>query len=187
MIYIRLALEFLKIGLFAIGGGLASIPFLYDIAARTGWFTGSDIINMIAISESTPGPLGINMATYVGYTVAGPAGGVIATLCTIAPSVALLIVIAGLLQRFMKNRFVKAAFYGLRPAVTALIAAAFWQVARAALLNPQALQEGGSPGQLIKAGPFALALILYLLIRRYKKHPAVYIALAAAAGVVLKM
>lgn len=187
MIYFRLALEFLKIGLFAIGGGLASIPFLYDMAVRTGWFTGRDIINMIAISESTPGPLGINMATYVGYMVAGPVGGVIATLCTIAPSVMLLIIIAGLLQRFMKNRWVKAAFYGLRPAVTALIAAAFWQVVQVALLNPEALEEGGHLGQLVKIGPFLLAAVLYLLICRYKKHPAVYIALAAAVGIALKM
>ena len=187
MIYMQLAIEFLKIGVFAIGGGLASIPFLYDMSARTGWFQGEDIINMIAVSESTPGPLGINMATYVGYTVAGPAGGVIATLCTIAPSVLLLAVIAGLLERFMKNRWVKAAFYGLRPAVTALIAAAFWQVARAAFLHSERFMAGEGLQRQIKAAPLLLAVALFLLIVRYKKHPAIYLALAAAAGILLKM
>ena len=80
MIYLRLFWEFFKTGLFAIGGGMATLPFLHDIGEATGWFTQAQLMNMLAVSESTPGPIGINMATYVGFTVAGVPGAVIATL-----------------------------------------------------------------------------------------------------------
>ena len=78
MIYLRLFAEFFKVGLFAFGGGLATLPFLYDLGSRTGWFTAVDVANMLAVSESTPGPIGVNMATYVGYTYAGIPGGIVA-------------------------------------------------------------------------------------------------------------
>ena len=93
MIYLQLFWEFFKTGLFAIGGGMATVPFLFDISARTGWFTASELANMIAVSESTPGPIGINMATYVGFETAGILGSVIATLGLVIPSIIIIVII----------------------------------------------------------------------------------------------
>ena len=103
MIYLQLFFEFFKAGLFAIGGGLATIPFLTDIGQRTGWFTSGELANMIAISESTPGPMGVNMATYVGFHTGGIAGGVIATLGLVAPSIIVILIIARFLQKFRRD------------------------------------------------------------------------------------
>ena len=85
--FIRLCIEFFKTGLFAVGGGLASIPFLKEMAVKYGWFTIEDLTTMIAVSESTPGPIGVNMATYVGFHMYGLAGGIAATLSLVAPSI----------------------------------------------------------------------------------------------------
>ena len=124
MILLKLFWEFLKIGLFSVGGGMATLPFLYDLADSTGWYTYSQLADMLAVSESTPGPVGINMATYVGYTVGGFAGAVTATVGIVLPGVILVLIIVSVLDKFRGNRYVDAAFYGLRPASTALIAAA---------------------------------------------------------------
>ena len=97
MIFLRLFFEFAKVGLFAVGGGLATIPFLQDMGARTGWFTNADLTTMIAVSESTPGPMGVNMATYVGFATAGPLGAVVATVGLITPSIIIIMIIAGFL------------------------------------------------------------------------------------------
>ena len=100
MIYLQLFWEFFKTGLFAIGGGLATLPFIYEMQAKTGWFTLDDISNMIAISESTPGPMGINMATFTGFTVAGIPGGIIAVLGLICPALVIIIIISNMLEKF---------------------------------------------------------------------------------------
>ena len=110
---IQLFIEFFKTGLFAVGGGLATLPFLQDMAVRTGWFTTAQLADMVAVSESTPGPIGVNMATYVGFTVAGVPGALVATLGLITPSIIIILIIAAFLQAFRNNRFVNAAFYGL--------------------------------------------------------------------------
>ena len=135
MIYIRLFFEFCKVGLFAVGGGLATIPFLSDLGSRTGWFTAGQLADMIAVSESTPGPVGINMATYAGYTAAGVPGGIISTLGLVFPSLVIILIVAGFLNRFRESRIVDAVFYGLRAASVALITAALLQVAEIALMN----------------------------------------------------
>ena len=116
-IYILLFLEFFKTGLFSIGGGLATLPFLYDIADKYPWFDRAVLADMIAVSESTPGPIGINMATYVGYETGGILGGILATVALVLPSVIIIIIIAKFLNKFNENKIVKSAFYGLRPAV----------------------------------------------------------------------
>ena len=103
MIYLQLFFEFFKAGLFAIGGGMATLPFLYDISDKTGWFTYGQLADMVAISESTPGPIGVNMATYVGFTTAGIPGSVIATLGLITPSIIIILIIAGFLKAFKDN------------------------------------------------------------------------------------
>ena len=124
MILLRLFFEFAKTGLFAVGGGLATIPFLQDLGARTGWFSAADLSTMIAVSESTPGAMGVNMATYVGFVTCGIPGAIISTLGLVTPSVIVILIIAAFLKAFRHNRYVEAAFYGLRPASTAMVAAA---------------------------------------------------------------
>lgn len=121
MIYFQLFYEFFKIGLFAIGGGMATLPFLMDLTARYDWYTKAELTNMIAISQSTPGPVGINMATYAGYNAAGIPGAVVATLSLVAPALVIIMVIAKFLADFNENKTVQAAFYGIRPTVAALI------------------------------------------------------------------
>ena len=180
--------EFFKTGLFAIGGGLAALPFLYDMAEQTGWFTGSDIINMIAISESTPGPLGINMATYVGYTTAGIPGAVIATLGLITPSIIVILVIAGCLKSFRNNRFVNSVFVCLRPASTGLIVASGLSVAAVTFFGVSDLAS--ITMEAVRAFDWkalVLAVILLVLTRWIKPtkklHPIVWILCSAVVGV----
>ena len=124
MIYLRLFFEFFKVGLFSVGGGLATIPFLTDLGQRTGWFTSGQLADMIAISESTPGPLGVNMSTYVGFNTAGLLGGIVSTLGLVTPSILVILLIARILKQFRQSRVVNAIFYGLRAASVALIAVA---------------------------------------------------------------
>ena len=117
MIFLKLYLVFFKIGLFAIGGGLATLPFLQELVEQYGWITSQDLLDMIAISESTPGPIGINSATFVGYKTAGLLGGIIATLGLVTPSVIIIMIIAHYFMKFSEQPVIRSAFYGLRPAV----------------------------------------------------------------------
>lgn len=188
MILLSLFWEFFKIGLFAVGGGMATLPFLYDMSDRTGWFTYAQIADMLAVSESTPGPIGINMATYVGYSVGGIPGGVVATLGTILPGIILVLILAKFLEKFRGNRYVEAAFYGLRPASTGLIAAAGVTVMGIALFNVELFKVTGSFIDLISIKAFILAAVIWVLtnlVKPTKKlHPVVYIAASAAVGVI---
>ncbi len=141
--FLVLYYEFFKIGLFAIGGGLATIPFLEDLCNKYDWFTQADLSNMIAVSESTPGPIGVNMATYTGFTngvfyggiPTGILGGIISTLGLVTPSVIIILIIAGILEKFKNNKYVEQGFYGLRPAVVGLIGAAMVSIFKSSLFN----------------------------------------------------
>ena len=185
MIYLYLFWEFFKTGLFAIGGGLATLPFLNDMADRTGWFTRADLANMLAVSESTPGPIGVNMATYVGYTTGGIPGSLVATLGLITPSIGIILLVAMFLKAFRENRFVDAAFYGLRPASTAMVAAAGIGVAELTLVH-----AGQTGWDFFYLPAIALAAVLLVLTRWVPKvknwHPIVFIGISAVVGVVLK-
>ena len=188
MILLRLFVEYFKIGLFSVGGGLATIPFLSDLGSRTGWFTAGDLADMLAVSESTPGPIGVNMATYVGFRLGGIPGGVIATLGLIAPSVIVILVISLFLQKFRRSRAVDAVFRGLRPASMGLIAAAFVQVCSIALLNGAA--SGGMGAAAVNWPAVALAAVIFLCMRYTplkKLHPVAFIALAAVVGIAFQM
>ena len=187
MILLRLYYEFFKVGLFAVGGGLATIPFLYDISDRLKWFSHADVANMIAIAESTPGPIGVNMATFAGFTSAGIPGGVIATLGLITPALIMGTIIIRILNRLLGNPWVEYAFAGLRPASMAMIAAAGISVAKISLVDLSALAPGGSLSGLIVWKALILAALLFIGQRRFKKvHPVLWIALAAAAGIVFR-
>ena len=185
MLYLRLFYEFFKTGLFAIGGGLATLPFLGDMADRTGWFTRSQLADMLAVSESTPGPIGVNMATYVGFTTGGIWGSLIATLGLITPSVITILIVAKLLSAFRDSKYVSAAFYGLRPASTAMVAAAGISVVLLALLDTSATGLA-----VFRWREIALAALILILTRWTPKvkqlHPIVFIALSAVVGVLLK-
>ncbi len=187
MIYLRLFLEFFKTGLFAVGGGLATVPFLQEMGAKTGWFTNADLTTMIAVSESTPGPMGVNMATYVGFHTGGIPGAVIATLGLITPSIIVILIIAGFLQRFRTSRTVDAVFRGLRPASTALIAAAGLSVAASVLLNHTA-PTGETMTFYWPSILLCAAVFLCMQIKAVKKlHPIVLIGISAAVGVLLQL
>ena len=188
MIYLSLFWEFFKAGLFAIGGGLATLPFIYDISDRLGWFTHAEIANMVAISESTPGPIGINMSTYVGFEQAGILGAVVATLGLVAPSVIIILIVALFLKAFRDNRFVNAAFYGLRPASTALVASAGVLVLSISLIDRELFAATGSLQDLFHWKSIALAAVVWILTNPVKPtrklHPVVFILLSAVAGAV---
>lgn len=187
MILLRLFWEFFKTGLFAVGGGMATLPFLYDMSARTGWFTQARLADMIAVSESTPGPIGVNMATYVGFETAGIPGAVVATLGLICPSIIIILLIARVLKQFRESKTVDAIFYGLRPCSIALIAAAGLLVARVTFLNQDALAARFNPAELLRWKELLLAAVLLVLTRFVKPlkklHPVVFIALSAAVGI----
>ncbi|MCI8442375.1 MAG: chromate transporter [Provencibacterium sp.] len=184
-ILLALFYEFFKAGLFAVGGGLATLPFLYDIAARYDWLPVEMMPDMIAVSESTPGPIGINMATYAGFNAYGVLGGIVATCSLVLPSVIIIILISKFLNRFNENPLVKNAFTGLRPAVTGLIAAAGWQVFSLSILEFSLYEQTKSLLFLIDWKALGLFIILWVTERKFKGHPLFYIAGAAAAGILL--
>lgn len=192
MIFLKLFFSFFKTGLFAIGGGMATIPFLYEMADTTGWFTRDDLANMIAVSESTPGPIGVNMATYVGFITGSKVAGiptailgaVTATLGLITPAVIIILVVASFLKNFRDNKQLNNAFYGLRPASTGLIAAAGISVA-VTVLFPEAFSLAAFN---FKGAVLAVILLALTNVKQLKKlHPIVFIAASAAAGVIFKM
>ncbi len=192
MILLRLFFEFAKTGLFAVGGGLATIPFLQDLGARTGWFSAADLSTMIAVSESTPGAMGVNMATYVGFTIArlhgipGIIGAIVATLGLTFPSIVVIVIIAGFLEKFRQSKTVDAVFYGLRPASTALIASAGLTVAMTVLVT-----VGGAAEHAFSVHwPALILAVVVFIAMRYtplkKLHPILFIAFSAVVGVVLQ-
>ena len=191
MLYLKLFWEFFQTGLFAVGGGMATIPFLYDMSDKTGWFTHQDLANMIAVSESTPGPIGVNMATYVGFisgmqegnALSAVLGAVTASLGLVAPSLIVILIVAAMLKRFKDSVYVQKAFYGLRPASTGLIAAAGISVAASNLFDLSA----GS----VNCKGLILAAVLWLLTNKVKQtkkfHPIVFIGFSALVGIVFSM
>ena len=188
MIYLQLFFEFFKTGLFAVGGGMATLPFLYNISEKTGWFTAAQLADMVAVGESTPGPIGVNMATYVGFTSAGILGSVIATLGLITPSVIIILLIARVLQAFRQNKYVDSVFYGLRPCSVGLIAAAGILVVKIAMFNADLYAQTGKIFDLVNIKAFILAAAVLVLTRYVKAtkklHPICFILASAVIGIV---
>ena len=185
MTLLLLFFEFAKVGLFSIGGGLATIPFLYDLAERrSDWFTAKDVADMIAISESTPGPIGVNMATYAGYNTAGILGGIVATLGLVAPAIIVIYIVAKILAAFKDNKYVKGAFTGLRPASIGLISAALYGVVKIALLHVDKFTQSKNILSLFNFKAIIFAVILFTLQKIFKKlHPIALIGIAAVVGI----
>lgn len=182
MIYLLLFWEFFKTGLFSVGGGLATIPFLMDMSEKYGWFTSTELSNMIAVSESTPGPIGINMATYVGFATAGVWGSLAATLGLTLPSLVIIIIIAKFLQKFSENKMVKDTFFCLRPAVVGMLC-----VSLTSMISPLLIDlAGGSFLEIFNLKAIALFALMLFGILKFKKHPIIYIAIGAVVGIVFK-
>ena len=186
-ILLQLMLEFSKTGLFSVGGGLATLPFLYEMSANhPGWFSSADVADMIAISESTPGAIGINMSTYAGFKTTGIPGGILATIALAIPSVIIILIIAKFLEKFRTNKLVEGTLYGLRPASLAMISVAGLNVAKVALINLPAFEASGSAGDLFLWKAIALGVVLFIAQKKLKWHPAFFIAISAVVGIVLK-
>lgn len=194
MIYLRLFYEFFKAGLFSIGGGMATIPFLQDMATSTGWFHSGQLADMIAVAESTPGPLGINMATYVGYTTGftqgtilhGIIGAIIATMGLITPSIIVIVIISYFLAKFRDNKYVNAAFYGLRPASVGLIGAAGISIILVSFFNCDSIYKITSNVN-IELKHVVLAIVVLIGTRWIPKlknlHPIYFIIFSAIIGI----
>lgn len=179
MIYLTLLYEFFKIGLFAVGGGLATIPFLFDLTNKFDWFSKEELVSMIALSESTPGPLGINMATFAGFQTGGILGGIIATIGLVIPAFFVIILISKFFDKFKDSFFVQSAFYGLRPAVSVMISVFVIKVCKIIVdMTPDFRQL------MISA---ALFVCYIFLILRFKLHPIFFVLLGGLMGILLKL
>ena len=187
-----MCLQFIKTGLFAVGGGLATIPFLYDLSDKYVWFTHNDILNFIAVAEATPGPVGVNMATFAGYTTHGIGGALLSTLSLILPSFVIILIVAAVLEKFRSNRFVVTGFYFLRPASTALIGAAGLRVLLTVFFDVEKVTFGmfGYLGQVFTHVNWMAILvfcIMFFLMKTFKGHTLIYILIAAGLGILLKL
>lgn len=172
MIYALLAYEFFKIGLFAVGGGLVTVPFLFDLSEEYAWFSKGELADMIAVSQSTPGPVGINMATYAGFKAAGLGGALIATLSEVLPSMIVVYFVAQALAKWQNNKYLNRILSGIRPAVLALILFAGWDIAKETIVDYKSL---------------AVMLVLLLAMRWFKKSPIYYIAVSAVIGLFMQL
>lgn len=175
-----LCFEFFKIGLFAIGGGPATLPFLMDLTKSYDWFTMSQLTNMVAISESTPGPLGLNMATYAGVETMGIWGGVIASFGLVLPSVIVIILIAKFLENFSENPLVKSTMFGVKPAVCGIIASAVWNLFTVSLYIDGEF--------IIPSIIIAVVIFAMLQIRKLNRiHPFFWFVASAAVAIIFKL
>lgn len=176
--------EFFKIGLFAVGGGPATLPYLMELTEKYDWYTMQELTDMIAVSESTPGPLGLNMATYAGFKTLGLFGGVVSTFGLVLPSLIIIMLIAKFLSDFNDNKFVKGAFYGIRPAVTAVIAASIYSVCKVSLFT---ITEANKYIPNFKSIILCVVIFALLQVKKLQKiHPALWFLIAIIIGIVFK-
>ena len=187
MIYLQLFWEFFKTGLFSVGGGLATLQFLSQMSNRFGWFTQEDLGNMLAVSESTPGPIGVNMATYVGNLTGGILGGILATFALVLPSYLVIVMIAKVMERFKENKYVQGSMTLLRPASVGMVSAAVLGVLQSVLLDLDAV-AAMQWNQMVLLPSLLVFLALLIFYTKFNKlHPIVILSIGAVAGIVLKL
>ena len=180
---------FFKIGLFAIGGGLATLPFIFQLADNAsgmdakGWLTREMVGNMLAVAQSLPGAVGANLSAYTGLRHSGIPGAYAAALGLITPSVIIIIFVARMLRTFQENAVVKSLFSGFRPAAAGMLSAAGFGVIALSLWNNLASVWY----EYLRWKETLMFVVLFFLIYKFKKHPIIYIAVAGAAGVLLKL
>lgn len=183
MTLLQLMLTFFYVGIFTIGGGLVAITLMYGPIVEGGLISSEQFYNMVAISESTPGPIGINMATYIGYQLYGVAGGIATTAATVLPSLLIIMIIARFFNRFQEKPLVKAAFTGLRPATSGMVLVATVQVFVIAILNIPAFRETGQLPQLVRLPPAAFYLLACIVLFKTKISPIAVVAAGALFGI----
>ncbi|MDR1972763.1 MAG: chromate transporter [Treponema sp.] len=173
--------QFFRIGLFSIGGGYATLPFLYELADTYQLFSREDVGNMMAVAQSLPGAIGVNLSTYAGFRIAGIPGALTASLGLISPSIIIIVIIARVLAAFKESKVVAALFAGFRPAGAGLLSAAAVAAITVSLYNPawRLWYEVLRPRELI------LFCILFFLVARFERHPVFYIAGAGLVGLLL--
>jgi len=182
--YIYLFIAFFKIGLFSIGGGLATLPFLFELADNSGGLLTREMVgNMLAVAQSSPGAIGVNLSSYVGLTLGGIPGGCVAALGLVSPSIIVIIIVARMLRAFRENVIVKNLFAGLRPAASGLLSAACLGAVALSLRGPAASVWY----EYLRWKETLMFAVIFVLIIKFRKHPAMYIAAAGIAGVVLKL
>jgi len=178
MIYWLLFIEFLLIGTFAVGGGLATLPYLIALSDTYPWFTQATLMDMVAISESSPGPIGINMATYAGYVAAGIPGGVIASVSVMITGLIFMIIIGRSLERFKSSLWLVKVFYGLRPTIAALIGFAAFTMLKTVV--------GDTTLELVPiASSIGLFVLTFILVLKTKLSPISIIGLAALISLII--
>ena len=183
MIYLELFLTFFKIGLFTFGGGYAMLPLIMQEVESHGWMASEELINFIAVAESTPGPFAINCATYVGSEMGGVLGSFCATLGVVTPSFIVILIVAKIYEKFKQSKLVKGAMCGLRPAAVGLIASAvlttalevFFPLGFTNILTTVTSLE-------FISGIVIFALSLFLILKK-KLHPIYVILISAALGI----
>jgi chromate transporter len=182
MSFAALFFAFFQIGLFSVGGGLATLPFLFKLADTYDWLSPEDVGNILAVAQSSPGAIGNNMAAFIGFTGGGAGGAFAASLGLAAPSVIIILIVARVMSAFEENVLVKAVFSGLRPAAAGLLAFACLQALSVALCNPNAAHGYG----YVRWKETLLCAVVYVGLVKFRKlHPAVFIVLGGVAGVVL--
>lgn len=182
-----LIFEFFKTGLFSVGGGLATIPFLQEMIIKYGWFSESLLSTMIAVSESTPGPIGINMATYTGFEVDGILGAIVTTISLVTPSVIIIIIVAKMLEKFKESVLVRDIFYGIRPAVVGLILSACMSIFLMTLLTLDKFEQSRNILELFNYINISIFAVVFVAYKKLKLHPIIIIIVCAALGIVLKL
>lgn len=191
MTYLLLFVEFFKIGLFSFGGGYATLPFLYHMSETYHWFSADELLRMLAVSSITPGPVGMNVATFAGFKTGGILGSIIATMAIMVPSFMIVIFISKMLKKFRDNFYIKSALYALRPATAAMIAAVGVRLFKGSIIL--ALPKGFSEffdifykiGEFVDIKAFMLFLFLFILSLKLKRDPLIYLLIGAIFGVLL--
>jgi chromate transporter len=181
MNFLFLFAEFCKIGLFSVGGGLATLPFLFELAEKNDWLSPEKVGDFLAIAQIAPGAIGVNMGAQTGFLFAGVPGAYTAALALAAPSMVVIIFVARMLKSFRENRIVTAVFSGLRPAAAGLLAAAGFNAWKFSLANSGAENWY----ELLRWRESILFVLFFFCIYKLKGHPVIYIAIAAALGVIL--
>ena len=180
MIYLELFLTFLKIGAFTFGGGYAMLPMIQEEVAAHNWIESSALIDFVAVSESTPGPFAINIATYVGAEVGGLFGSFCATLGVVLPSFVIILLVAKFYEKFKNSTIVKGCMTGLKPAVVGLIGSAALSIVLTVFMS------SGFSAEIFKSVSFYVSLSIFgvcLFLALKKTHPILIICLSAAAGI----
>lgn len=182
MIYVLLFIEFFKIGLLAIGGGYATLPFLYTLSEQYQWFSAKELTDMIAISNITPGPVGINVATFAGYKTAGLLGGIIATTAIVLPALIIIMIIANFLDKYKENKIIQSLFSGLKPAACALLAGICVKLFSEIIINGDKIMTNNVDYKSI-----TIFILLMLISLKTKKNPILLILYGAVAGILINI